>query len=563
MTSNVTGTQVLRGAIRRQGRRVAAAGVLFTGYQVGETLVPIVLGIVIDRGVATGDAGAIVTWLAVLAAVFLLLSYSYLFGARFARKSLVDSEHDLRMRLTRRVLDHRGGAETGRLPGSLTSIATSDAERISYVCGSLAHAVGAVCGLIVAAVALLRISIPLGLLVLLGTPALLGVIHLVGGPLQRRADTEQDRAAHASGIAADLIAGLRVLIGLGAQAAAVTRYRRTSQESLHARLKATNANAWYDGFLLILNGVFLAVVALVGGRLAANGQISIGELIAAVGLAQFLVDPLHLLGVVNAELAQGRASAARVAEVLSAPPAVGAGSKNLHLPIRGRLRIRDLDHHPLRSFTLDIDPGELVGVVAIDPADSSALVRCLGREEESADGWVELDGVRLTDLPPADTRTAIVVADHEGTLFEGTVRDNVTAAARGNLPLDQVLRAGGADELEGTLPAGLDTPVNERGLALSGGQRQRIALTRALATDAGVLVLHEPTTAVDSVTEARVAHGIRSLRSGRTTLVITTSPALLEVTDRVIVVERGAVTASGSHDLLLRDHEVYRTTVLA
>ena len=77
-------------------------------------------------------------------------------------------------------------------------------------------------------------------------------------------------------------------------------------------------------------------------------------------------------------------------------------------PIRGQLRIRDLDHHPLRSFTLDIDPGELVGVVAIDPADSSALVRCLGREEESDDGWVELDGVRLTDLPPADTRTAIV-----------------------------------------------------------------------------------------------------------------------------------------------------------
>ena len=114
------------------------------------------------------------------------------------------------------------------------------------------------------------------------------------------------------------------------------------------------------------------------------------------------------------------------------------------------------------------------------------------------------------------------------------------------------------------MPAGLDTPVNERGLALSGGQRQRIALTRALATDAGVLVLHEPTTAVDSVTEARgLPTASVRLRSGRTTLVITTSPALLEVTDRVIVVERGAVTASGSHDLLLRDHEVYRTTVLA
>jgi putative ABC transport system ATP-binding protein len=109
----------------------------------------------------------------------------------------------------------------------------------------------------------------------------------------------------------------------------------------------------------------------------------------------------------------------------------------------------------------------------------------------------------------------------------------------------------------------LDTPITERGQTLSGGQRQRIALARALAADRQILVLHEPTTAVDTVTEARIAAGIRELRAGLTTVVVTSSPALLATTDRVAVVESGAVTASGTHAELIRDHAAYRATVLA
>jgi putative ABC transport system ATP-binding protein len=556
-----TGNSVLLGSVQGQWKRIAAAAALFSGYQVGETLVPLVIGMVIDRGVATGDSKAIAGWLGVLLAVFVMLSYSYLHGARACRRSLVDAEHAIRMQLTRRVLDHQGGAEAGRMPGSLTSIATSDAERTSYVNGSLAHAIAAIVGLLVAAVALLRISLPLGLLVLLGTPALLWLIHKLGTPLQHRADAEQERAAHASGIAVDLINGLRVLIGMGAQPAAVNRYRATSQESLTARLRATTANAWYDGTILIVNGLFLAVVALVGGRLAATGRISIGELIAAVGLAQFLVDPLHLLGVVNAEFAQGRASAARVASVLAAAPAVGAGTASLPVPLRGELRIRGLTHDTLAGFDLDVEAGEVLGVVATDPADSVALLRCLAREVEPGAGWVELDGVKLTELRPTDVRAALLVADHGATLFEGTVRENVTVA--GVLSLEKVLQSSSVDEVADGLPQGLDTPITERGQTLSGGQRQRIALARALAADRQILVLHEPTTAVDTVTEARIAAGIRELRVGLTTVVVTSSPALLATTDRVAVVEAGAVTASGTHAELIRDHEAYRATVLA
>jgi putative ABC transport system ATP-binding protein len=125
-----------------------------------------------------------------------------------------------------------------------------------------------------------------------------------------------------------------------------------------------------------------------------------------------------------------------------------------------------------------------------------------------------------------------------------------------------VLAAAGADEAVEALPGGLDAPVGERGRRLSGGQRQRIALARALAADAPVLVLHEPTTAVDTVTEARIAAGVRELRAGRTTLVIASSPALLAVCDRVLVLQGGEIVASGTHAVLAHEDAAYRDAVL-
>ncbi|GHE48065.1 hypothetical protein GCM10017771_69210 [Streptomyces capitiformicae] len=162
----------------------------------------------------------------------------------------------------------------------------------------------------------------------------------------------------------------------------------------------------------------------------------------------------------------------------------------------------------------------------------------------------------------------IVVAEHEADLFEGTVRENVTAAVGGRTTdahsgaVAAALTASGTDEVARALPDGLDTPVTARGRSLSGGQRQRVALARALAADAPALVVHEPATAVDAVTEVRIATGIREVRSGRTTLLVTNSPALLAVTDRVVLLHAGRVTATGDHERLIHDCADYRTAVL-
>jgi putative ABC transport system ATP-binding protein len=209
-----------------------------------------------------------------------------------------------------------------------------------------------------------------------------------------------------------------------------------------------------------------------------------------------------------------------------------------------------------------VPAGAFVGLVAAEPAATRALLECLARDVDPTAGAIELDGVALTELDPAELHRAVLVAPHDADLFEQTLAENVAAAGGADAQLDAALAAAVADEVADALPEGRDTKLAERGSSLSGGQRQRVALARALAADPAVLVLHDPTTAVDAATEARIAAGLRELRRGRSTLVLTTSPALLAASDHVIVIADGAVADSGEHGDLLRRNAAYRTAVL-
>ncbi|GLY37256.1 multidrug ABC transporter ATP-binding protein [Amycolatopsis sp. NBRC 101858] len=537
---------------------MALASLLTAGHQGGEALVPVVIGVVIDQAVADGSVGTLLFWLAVLAVLFAALSTSYRLGARFGERAAERAAHELRLDVGRRVLHPGGGAEAGNLAGELVSIGTSDAKRVGQLNGVLPFGVAGLAGLLVSAVVLLTMSLPLGLLVLLGTPPMLYLAHLVGKPLERRSEAEQERSAFASGIATDLVAGLRVLKGVGAERAAVDRYRRTSQDSLRATLRAARAQAWHNGALLALTGIFIAVVALVGGNLAAAGDISVGDLVAAVGLAQYLITPFSIFSWVNGELAQGRASAGRIADVLNAPPAVDAGEATIPAPAAGHVRLSALSRGALRDVEFEARPGELLGVVATDPAAATDLLDCLGRAADPATGSVSVDAVDLSTVDPSRVREVVLVAAHDADLFAGTVAENF---ATGPLS-EEAMSAAAVDEVAGALPDGIATAVTERGRSLSGGQRQRVALARALAADAPVLVLHDPTTAVDTVTEARIAASLAELRRGRTTILVTTSPALLAATDRVVLLDGGRIAGEGSHaDLAGRAD--YRAAVLS
>ncbi|MFJ8845361.1 ABC transporter ATP-binding protein [Streptomyces cyaneofuscatus] len=562
MGADMSGRGVIRRAVAGQRRDVVIGSLLGAAHQTGEALVPVLIGLIVDRAVVRPDGGALTAWLVVLAVVYAMLSYGFRFGARAGERAAEQAAHQLRLDVVRRVLAPHGGAEAGRPPGALVNVATEDARRVGALNMALTLGIAAVVGVVAGAVLLLRASVPLGLLVLIGAPVLMALGHYLARPLEHRSQAEQERAAHASGVAADLVAGVRVLKGLRAEPAAVARYRSTSQASREANVRAARAAALQTGLMLTLTGAFIALVALVGGRLVLSGSIGLGALVSAVGLALFLPGPIAVLAWVGAELAKARASAARIADVLAAPGETTGGTTEPATPASGELRLHGLGHAGLDSIDLIVRPGEHLGIVVTDTADAATLLHCLARRCDPDRGRVELDGTPVTELAPAALRSALLVAEHDAQLFDGTLLDNVTAAAPAGADPQPAMDAAAVDEVAATLPGGTSGRIGERGSSLSGGQRQRVALARALAADRSVLVVHDPTTAVDAATEARIATGIRRARTGRTTVLVTSSPALLAATDRVVLIDGGTITAEAPHEDLVRDHPVYRSAVL-
>ncbi|MFC9001674.1 ABC transporter ATP-binding protein [Streptomyces microflavus] len=562
MGADTSGRGVIRRAVKGQRRDVVVGSLLGAAHQTGEALVPVLIGLIVDRAVVRPDGGALAAWLVVLAVVYAMLSYGFRFGARAGERAAEQAAHQLRIDVVRRVLAPHGGAEAGRPPGALVNVATEDARRVGALNMALTLGIAAVVGVVAGAVLLLRASVPLGLLVLIGAPVLMALGHYLARPLEHRSEAEQERAAHASGVAADLVAGVRVLKGLRAERAAVARYRTTSQASREANVRAARAAALQTGLMLTLTGAFIALVALVGGRLVLSGSIGLGALVSAVGLALFLPGPISVLAWVGAELARARASAARIADVLAAPGETTGGTAEPATPATGELRLHGLGHAGLDGIDLTVRPGEHLGIVVTDTADAATLLHCLARRCDPDRGRIELDGTPVTELAPAALRSELLVAEHDAQLFDGSLLDNVTAAAPAGADPRPAMDAAAVDEVAATLSGGTAGRIGERGSSLSGGQRQRVALARALAADRPVLVVHDPTTAVDAATEARIATGIRRARTGRTTVLVTSSPALLAATDRVVLIDGGTITAEAPHEDLVRDHPVYRTAVL-
>ncbi|OZM81171.1 ABC transporter ATP-binding protein [Pseudonocardia sp. MH-G8] len=544
-TTTVTAGAVLRRGAGARPRDLVAASLLVGVHQLAEAAVPVTVGWVIDLAVVTGDTGALLRWLAVVLGVFVVLSTSALGGYWLARRTELLAAHRLRMDVTARVLHPAGGAP-GR-SGELVSTAGADADRAALVCQVIWGGSAALAALAGGAVVLLGSSVVLGLVVLVGVPLVLLASRLLARPLVGRAEAEQSALAAATGVATDVVSGLRVIKGIGAEQAATGSYRSASRSALAARLSAARLEGGYLGATNVITGLFLVVVAWVGGRLALDGAISIGELVAGVGLAQFLIGPLERLTEIGTVLAGARGSARRVAIVLDAPPTVREGAGALPEHPAGALRVR-----VPRGPAVDVAAGEHLGIVTLQAADAAALLDALARD---SDAEVVLDGEDLREVTLDHARRAVLVARHEATLFEGTVADNT-----GRDP--GALAAAAADEVVDTLPHGLDSEVAERGRTLSGGQRQRIGLARALAARACVLVLHDPTTAVDAATEHRIAAGVSALRAGRTTVLVASSPALLARCDRVLLVDGGAVVASGTHAELVSDPR-YQRAVLA
>ncbi|WP_017559528.1 ABC transporter transmembrane domain-containing protein [Nocardiopsis baichengensis] len=556
----------LRRAVRRNRGAIARSVLGQSLYQVCETLVPVAIGVVIDRAVAAGDPAALAVSLAGLAALFTVLTLSWRYGARAVVRAGEHEAHRLRVEVAGHALDPRS-PDTGMGAGELLTVATTDADRTAQVLHPLTGGAGSLVGLAVAAAVLLGIDPLLGGGVLVGVPVLVAIVQGIGPVLTRRTADQQEALARAGGLAADLVRGLPALRGIGAEEHAARRYASSSAAALRGALRAAVPLGLYQGATGLAGGLLLAAVAAAAGTAAVQGRISVGELVTVVGLAQFLTEPVREIGYATMHLARSKASSDRLERVLRAPFRLAAGEPGADgrtgAPGAAPVELKGVGG-ALGGLDLRVAPGEFLGVVCYDPADARALVDVLAARSPAAEhgGAYLVDGVPAEALGPERVRERVLVEPHDADLFEGTLAENVlTGAAPGADPWP-ALRAAAADEVVRTVPGGLQAPLTDRGTTLSGGQRQRLGLARALAADPPVLVLHDPTTAVDAVTEEAIAAGLRRLRHGACTVAVCSSPALLARADRVVAVAGGRVAAEGTHAGLAADDPDYAEAVL-
>ncbi|WP_169718878.1 ABC transporter transmembrane domain-containing protein [Corynebacterium sputi] len=488
---------------------------LMIGHQVCEALVPVIAGRTVDTAISTGNSGQLWTWIGILAGVFLVLDIVARFGGRLGALAMLEVDHTLRMQLTDRIIDRRGFKDNTRPPGTLLAISTIDSQNTARAVMLGLRPIAEIAALIFASIILLWVSVPVGLSVLIGGFLITWGSMAAGRPLRKKVGVRQAAVAKAAASATDLVTGFRTLAGLGARRTASGRYRGRSQDALGATLKAVDSESKLIGSVEVLGGLFVTAVAVGSGVAALQGHLTIGELITVVGLAQFIIDPMTALGRnASALWASSVASAERVLGLLREPYAVE--EDGLRLP-QGSDVLIDGTVVPAGSHT----------VMKMDAGTAALVCKNLTLSTRPDPGHYRIAGVDLHDADLDQVIERMIVAPHTADLFDGTVIENLLAVdpEASGAQIDAALVASGCADVIEVLPDGMDTRIGDAGVMLSGGQRQRLALARALLANPEVLVLSDPTTAVDSVTEQQVAHGVSKYRQGQTTVVLTSAPA--------------------------------------
>ncbi|MEU8967958.1 ABC transporter ATP-binding protein [Streptomyces monashensis] len=463
--------------------------------------------------------------------------------------------------LLARKASQLGSALTRRVAaGEVVAVSTGDVEKIGWFVEAISRFTAAALTVVVVGAGLLVYQPALGVVVAIGLPIVaLSVLPLLPRAT-RRADVQREKAGRATELASDTVAGLRVLRGIGGEELFLDRYRRASQEVRHAAVHSARMWSLISAIQVLLPGLLLIAVVWHGIHLARQGRITVGELVTVYSAVMVLNYPLRHFEEIAMAYSFSRPSAKRAARVLSLErPTATDGTRAAEVPTG------DL-YDP--ETKLLAPAGRLTAVVCGDPDAAGRLAERLGGHPTEPGRSVLLGGVALDELPLDSARTAVLVQDKDPVLLSGTLRELLDVPASAAVPAEDALAAAQCADVLDALVQGsvdaadpMDARITERGRSLSGGQRQRLALARSLVTDPEVLVLDEPTSAVDSHTEARIADGLHRLRSGRTTVVFTSSPLLLERADRVALVHEGEVVAVGVHRDLVDSEPRYRAVV--
>jgi ABC-type multidrug transport system fused ATPase/permease subunit len=544
-TRSVTG--YLGWLARRQWRTLALGLVFGVTWMLSMALAPWAVGRAVDSGLATRSTRGLVIWCGVLTGLGLIGAVAGTFRHRMAVFNWLQASIRTQQQIARHVAEH--GLEVSRRvsTGEVVATVTTDPARIGKVFDTTARFSGAIASYFVVGLLVVRIDVLLGAIVMLSSPLLVAAQTSLVRPLQRRQATQRRAEGELTALATDTVAGLRVLRGIGGERAFVARYADRNRVVRDAGIRVARVQSVLDAGQLLAPGLLTVVLTWQGAHAALEHRISTGQLVTLYGYAAFLLHPLSTANEMISALIRARVAVDRVIRVLRITDPTRTEPVAEPVPPPGS---------PLTdpASGLTVPTGRCTALAAPTPDDVAALALRLARLADPVGGP---DQPRLGDVPidrlPVDRlRERVLVAEAEPRLFSGSLRAAVDPAGRhDDRSVLAALTVADAHDVLDALPDGLDAELTERGRSLSGGQRQRIALARAVLADPEILVLIEPTSAVDVHTEARVATALQAARHGRTTLLVGTSPPLLAAADHVVFLVDGRVADEGRHQDLL------------
>ena len=561
---------LLRWLLRRAAVPVTLATLAACTSNIIQAIVPAFLGQALDAGIENGLNGRVWGIGALLLVLFVVYAVGDTMLSYFGVTAWMRTAFDVD-RLVGRQISATGKDLSRQVStGEVATIIASDADYLGKLIEHLPALLGAAASFLVVAVLMLRTSVSLGLIVILGMPLVAAIVTLVIRPLQKRQAVQREAQSAVTTVTTDTVAGLRILRGIGGEDVFARRYRDASQELRRRGVEVASSQATLMTLQVLLPGLFAAIVVWVAARMAVAGSLTPGGLITFYGYTAYLSWPLWVFTSSVQDYTRAVVGARRLSRLLEVAPAAGS--------LVERLNLDPAAAHPVSGDLVDtgsglrLEEGRMTALVCPDPQVSAELATRLGRFTD-AGPTVTLAGRPLTTMPLEQVRASVVVSGATAQLFTGTLRealdvrggpdpqpagledlvraeterttgDDVDQQVRpqereapGDDRLIEAIGIADAGDVLTSLSEGLAGMITEKGRSLSGGQRQRVALARALLTEAPTLVLIEPTSALDSHTEARVAAQVHRARAGRTTVVVTASPLVLEACDEVVLLD--------------------------
>lgn len=433
--------------------------------------------------------------------------------------------------------------------GEIVATVATDADNAGSLLEQLPLLFGSLLVFVGVAIAMLKSSLTLGLFVLVGLPAVTLVVSLVVAPLERRHGAQRESVGKLTALSTDTVTGLRILRGIGGEDEFARRYRKQSQQVREKSIHVANLLSFMSALRALLPALFVTGMIWLGARAAIRGEISAGELVTFYGYTAYLARPLRQIIQVLQLATRARVAARRILSVLAIRPAAGTLDERHHPPATAALALPAGTDLLVDEITgVSIDAGKLTAIVAPNPDEAAAILTAFARLDDTHSAGKRLAGKPLVAYPLAALRETIVFVAGRAQIFSGTLKEQFPGASEAAIHAALQVADGG-DVLQSV--RGPDGEIGEGGLSLSGGQRQRLALARAVVRDAPIMLAIDPTSAVDSHTELRIATRLAKRRRGLTTVLTTASPLVLSQCDEVIFVADGAVQTRGAHLALL------------